>query len=324
MKSQHVLFMVGLMVVTLASCSGGSKVLAKVNGEAITEDDIVFLGEINPRIKMQTATPAGKKRVVDNIIEQDLLYSEAQREGVSRDAKVKAKVDLYRRLIVAQSLVDRRVEEAAKKYYNEHQEEFQKLALSHIMIGYRNPDEKRDAKGKTAKKEPKGHTEAEALKIANDIKARLDKGEDFSKLATELSEDQASKKQSGSLGKVWKKEPRYVSRGFEEILEKAFTLKVGEVAGPIKTTKGYHLITVTGGAELQPFEEVKDQLVQKMSGSTRSELLANLKKKAKITYPQEEKTKKAAAAAKTPEAAPPAEQPPETESQPVEPVAPGK
>lgn len=302
-----VLFMIFFAAAMLTSCSDG-KVLAKVNGEAITEDDLMFLGEINPRLKMQTGTPAGKKRVVDNIVEQNLLYNEALREGVSRDTKVKAKVDLYRRLIVAQSLVDQRVQETAKKYYDEHQEEFQKLALSHIMIAYRNPDEKKTPKEKAAKKEHKGRTEAEAVKISDGIKTRLDKGEDFAKLAQDLSEDMGSKKQGGSLGKVWKKEPRYVTRGFEAILEKAFEMKVGEVAGPIKTTKGYHLITVTSGTELQPFEEVKDQLVQKMSGSTRSELLASLKKKAKITYPQEEKAKKAAAT-KTAEPVAPAPEP---------------
>lgn len=80
--------------------------------------------------------------------------------------------------------------------------------------------------------------EAEAKKLAEDILARIKKGEDFAALAKKYSEDPGSKNTGGELG--------FFSTGamvkpFEEL---AFSLKVGEVGGPVKTDFGYHIIKV--------------------------------------------------------------------------------
>ncbi|MFH0799680.1 MAG: peptidylprolyl isomerase [Pseudomonadota bacterium] len=279
--------LLGLVVWMAAiGCGGPSsgKVLAEVNGSKITEGDLKFLGEINPRIKMQINDPAGQKRILDNLVEQDLLYQEAVREGINHRADVKAKIDLYRRVIISQSLIDADIEKAAKKYYDEHQGEFNKLVLSHIMVKYAAPEET-----KNAKKGEKLRTEEEALKEAQDIKARIDKGEEFAKVAKDTSDDVASKARGGDLGPAMKDEPRLVQRGFGPLLEKASELKVGEVAGPIKTDKGYHIITVTRGLELEPFDEAKQMIVMKLRDTSRQDLLARLKKDAKISFPEDEK-----------------------------------
>lgn len=73
---------------------------------------------------------------------------------------------------------------------------------------------------------------------AQDALARLDDGESFEGLAAELSVDPGSAEQGGDLG--------CTGRGafvgpFEEA---AFSAPVGEVAGPVATTFGWHLIRV--------------------------------------------------------------------------------
>lgn len=276
--------------VMIAGCQAGGrgKVLVEVSGTKITDGDLDFLGTINPRIQAQIVNPEGKRRILDNLVEQELLYQDALKKGVNREADVKAKIDLYRRVIIAQSLVDEEIEKAAKKYYDEHADEFKMLKVAHIMIKYANPADIKKAK-ETKKGAPKEtlRSEEEALKLANDVKTRLDKGEDFATVAKEVSDDMMTKNRGGDLGPAAKGDKRFDARGFGSILDKAFELKVGEIGGPIKTNQGYHLVTVTQGVELQPFDEAKTGIVFKIRNDVRNELLANLKKEAKIKYPEE-------------------------------------
>lgn len=294
----------GFMV---ANCGGGlttssGKTLVSVNGKKITEGDIEFLGNINPRIKAQLASPAGKKRILDNLVEQELLYQEAVKKGINRDPEVRAKAELYRRVIVAQSLLDNELEQAAKRYYKENSVEFKKLKMSQIMIRY---GDKKGKKGKGI------HSEKEALKIAGEVKARLDKGEDFAKVATEVSEDMATKRRGGGMGLVAKGDKRFEARGYGPLVEKAYEIKVGEIAGPIKTEKGYHIITVTRGVELESFDDAKAGIAFKQKNKLKNETLARLKKEGSVTYADELTPKK-------PEA------PAATGKQPVLPVAPAQ
>ena len=299
MKKLVCLWGIIFAAVILAGCgdtTSKGKVLVDINGNKITEGTLEFLGDINPRIKAQIASPAGRKRILNNLVEQNLLYQEAVKEGINRDPTVKAKVDLYRRVIIAQSLMEKQIEEAAKKYYEDNQGEFKKLMLSQIMVRYSSPEEikkaKKTKKGKKGKR-AKLHTEKEALKIANDIKAKLDKGEGFEKVAKENSEDPATKSRGGNLGPASKGDKRLAARGYGPLLEKAFEMKVGEISGPIKTSKGYHIITVTKGIELEPYEDAKRSIIIKVRNDTRKNLLARLKKDATIVYPEEKREKKA-------------------------------
>jgi len=101
---------------------------------------------------------------------------------------------------------------------------------------------------------------ADAEKRAQDIKAKLAAGEDFAKLATELSADAGSKGQGGDLG---------FSSGdaFPEEFEAALaTLKVGEVSAPVKTDSGIHLIKLLAerGSNAPTFEESKASIAEQL------------------------------------------------------------
>lgn len=78
--------------------------------------------------------------------------------------------------------------------------------------------------------------DADALKRIQDIEKRARAGEDFGKLAKEYSQDEGSVSTGGDLG--------LAGRGmFVPEFEKAlFSLKTGEISGPVKSPYGYHLI----------------------------------------------------------------------------------
>lgn len=289
MKTWKVLSLIAVVAIVAAGCgSGGSgKTLVEINGSKITDEDIKFLGEINPRIQAQLQSPAAKQRVIDNLVEQELLYQDALKEGVNRDSAVKAKIELYRRVIIAQSLLEKEADKAAKKFYDDNSNDFKKLKFSNILVKFTTPEQQKAAKGS----KEQTRSEEAALKIANELKAKIDGGADFAAVAKESSDDFMTKANGGDMGLSSKDDKRLTSRGYAPLLDKAFEMKVGEVYGPIKTSDGYHIITVTKAAEVVPFEEAKQEILFKVRNDSRTELLAKLKKNAKIIYPEEEAKK---------------------------------
>jgi parvulin-like peptidyl-prolyl isomerase len=86
--------------------------------------------------------------------------------------------------------------------------------------------------------------EEDALKIVDELKA----GASFAELAKQDSTDDSNKDQGGDLG--------WLPRGqmATEFDNAAFTLAVGEISQPVKTTSGYHIIQVLGH-ETRPLDE---------------------------------------------------------------------
>lgn len=85
---------------------------------------------------------------------------------------------------------------------------------------------------------------------ANVIYKQLLKGTDFAGLAKVLSIDTGSKDKGGDLG--------WFGRGkmVPEFEDAAFSMKVGEISKPIKSTYGYHIIQVLGH-EVRPLTETE-------------------------------------------------------------------
>ncbi len=76
--------------------------------------------------------------------------------------------------------------------------------------------------------------------LAKQIYDRLKAGEDFGKLAKELSTDTGSAVKGGDLG--WFGKGKMVAE-FENV---AFSLQIGEISQPVKSQYGYHIIQVLG------------------------------------------------------------------------------
>jgi foldase protein PrsA len=93
----------------------------------------------------------------------------------------------------------------------------------------------------------------EAKKLAEDTAARLKKGEDFAKLAKELSDDPGSKDNGGLY------ENADVNGWVPEFKKAALALPLNQISDPVKTDYGYHVMKVESRKE-QTFDEVKDKL----------------------------------------------------------------
>jgi len=92
------------------------------------------------------------------------------------------------------------------------------------------------------------HILVKTYEEALQAKARLDKGEDFAKVAQELSTDTGSKEQGGDLG--WFPRGQMV----KEFEDAAFALAVNQISDPVTTTLGVHLIQVLARDPKRPLE----------------------------------------------------------------------
>lgn len=125
-------------------------------------------------------------------------------------------------------------DEEIKQYYRDHQEEFEEVRARHILIA-------------TAATEPSDQSSPkpsvtidEARKIAQGLRDRIMRGEDFAKVAEERSDDPGSKVKGGDLGYFLKGQ---MTPPFEAV---AFSLPVGQVSELVETEFGIHIIKVEG------------------------------------------------------------------------------
>ncbi len=282
-----------LPIVAFAGCER-SPTLAKVGGQRITQGDLEVLSDVNPRLKPRLATEAGKRKILENYVEQALLYREANRRGLQRTPETKQKLDLYKKVIIAQALLDDELNRQIKEYYDNHRDEFERVKIAHVLI--------RTTPEKTDKKKPApARTEAAARKMIESIQQKLAKGEDFGKIASDLSEDSRTKKEQGGLGYVTLRDKRLERWGWLALAENAFALKNGEVSQPVNTVDGIHLVKVLEEKKLQPFEEAESGIRFRIQSDVRQKLLDQLKEKYKVVYVEAKKP-----AAATPTEIPPA------------------
>jgi parvulin-like peptidyl-prolyl isomerase len=113
-------------------------------------------------------------------------------------------------------------------------------------------------------------------KLAKEIKARADQGEDFVKLAKLYSDDPGVKSNEGELTL-----PR--GRAEPEFETAAFALKPNQISDIVETKYGYHIIKMLEKipAHHQQFaeveEKIKDHLVSTQAGKRRPAYLAKIK-----------------------------------------------
>jgi peptidyl-prolyl cis-trans isomerase D len=97
---------------------------------------------------------------------------------------------------------------------------------------------------------------------ANAALERLRAGEDFAKVATELSDDAGSKADGGDLG--------FFRRGqmVKPFEDAAFALGPGELGGPVRSDFGFHVIRLEEkrAAELRTYEAVREELAREILG----------------------------------------------------------
>lgn len=115
---------------------------------------------------------------------------------------------------------------------------------------------------------PINDNEEEVKAEIEKVAARINKGEDFSKIAKEVSQDPGSAKDGGDLG--------WVAKGdmVEAFDEKLFSMAAGDISEPVLSTFGYHLIKLTEikSPEIPLLEEIKDTLIAELKEEKAEEL----------------------------------------------------
>jgi peptidyl-prolyl cis-trans isomerase C len=159
------------------------------------------------------------------------------------------------------------------------------------------------------KQKPETEVHARHILVATEDEAktalkRLMGGEEFEKLAKELSKDPGS--EGGDLG--WFTKDRMVP----EFADAAFKLDVGQVSDPVKSPFGWHIIEILDKREKTPptFDQVKDQVSRYVVQKAQLAYVTDLRKNAKVEIteppapPAPAKTDKPAAASPAPAPAP--------------------
>jgi peptidylprolyl isomerase len=122
-------------------------------------------------------------------------------------------------------------------------------------------------------------TVAEKRDQAQRVIERAKGGEDFAKLARELSDDAATRAEGGDLGFFGKD---MLPKAIEEMV---FAMQPGEIRGPVRADRGFHVIKLVDRKtkDPKPFDDVKDdirmQLRQKDMERQTKTYLAELRKK---------------------------------------------
>lgn len=262
------LFLILALAVSLSHCTKKEEkpqVLARIENRTITIEDFRREIESLPEFfKPLLVEPKAKKEFLGKLIDREILILEAEKVGIDKREDVMRKIEECRRGVILEAFIseimagkDEVTDEEAKKYYDEHKEEFQlgeRIRVRHIVV--------------------------KTLEEAQEIKKRLERGEDFAELARKYSISPAAK-WGGDLG--------YIQRGQvgKEFEKAAFSLKKpGDISDIVKTTFGYHIIKLEDRKPPQQlsFEEVKDKIKNRLKEEKRSKILEEYLKKAKKSY----------------------------------------
>jgi parvulin-like peptidyl-prolyl isomerase len=303
------LVLAGVLLLSVTACSNADWA-AKVNGQVIKKSDITAqLDQLKATYPDMFKGTDGKtrtdeffQRLLDQEISKVLVQQEAVKQGINiSDAEINAKIDELKKgfpndaafqdalkknnmtldklkeqekiQIQSQKLLDKISQNSAaseaemKDYYNKNKASLftDKAAVhaAHILFDLKD--------------------QATAQKTLDQIKADPSK---FADLAKKLSKDPGSATKGGDLG--WPTSP-YVPE-FQKALD---SLSKGQLDQQlVKSQFGWHIIKVIEkrGETVKPYESVKAQikqiLMQQKNADTFQKLLDQLKKAAKIEYPQ--------------------------------------
>lgn len=237
------------------------------------------LSELSPRLKAKIDNPLTKSKIVENIVDQRLLYQEAVKRGLDKDPVVLTKLMIHRQNIIANALLEQELESAMKKEYEKRiDKQFSRIPISIIAVNFMKKDDIKKGKKPSEKDKQK------ALQKIKSIQAKLKKGEDFAKLAKEYSDDKRTSSKGGAAGAVAKDDKRMSRMGLKAVTNKAFDLKKGETSGPIETKHAYYLVKVTDEPQVTSFEDAKRVLGFQLQNQVKAKVMRTVKSSAKVVY----------------------------------------
>jgi parvulin-like peptidyl-prolyl isomerase len=234
-----------LMLAACAERNDGETVLARVDGDAVTESDFRRELGLRPFARQEyLETLPGRKEMLELLVRRRIVLSEAERTSFVRRPDVKKKVDdidaEFRR-----RQQDAREQLIVGEYFRHLQERDLKVTDQDVRDFWSNEKEVRAA-----------HILFQDAAGAQKALERLKGGAKFESLAKELSQDPATGRQGGDLG--WLMRGTLVPE-FEEAL---FSLKPGEVSGAVESPYGFHVVRKTDERALAaaPFEQSAEKI----------------------------------------------------------------
>lgn len=220
-----------------------NRVLAVAAGRPITESDVEMLLEtLDPHTAMQFDSEEGRAQLVEELINQELLFADAKERALDKEFEFLAEVERLKASYLKQYALSKLFkaihigDAELKMFYNQNRAYMHKpesVRASHILVN--------------------------DLETAEKVLTELKDGLSFEDAAAQYSQC-PSKDQGGDLGSFTR------GKMVPEFEEVAFTLEPEVISNPVETQFGFHLIKVT---EKQPagelsFDDVKDQLTQQL------------------------------------------------------------
>jgi len=213
-------------------------VVALVNGVPI--DDAEFQRELERRQRNTTASDANALavQVLDALIEQEIIRQAAAALDISvTDEEARDEVEALRASISAEDWQN-------SLELNGFTEEEFVLAQQEALLTQRVRDAVLAPLNDPVRQVRARHIVVQTEDAANSILARLQSGEPFEALAAEASIDVTTRDQGGDLG--WFTAEELMDRRLASV---AFSLEPGQIAGPVATSIGYHIVQTLEVAE---------------------------------------------------------------------------
>lgn len=216
-----------------------NKVLAKVGDKEVRYNDVVnFISQMDGG--QQFMTPQGINQIAEELVNQELLYIQAKKDGLDKDEEYLKEVEFTKENMLKNYALHKLFlgievsEKDIKDYYDKNQDMMKSpvyYKAKHILV----------------KEE----------ELANSIYEEIVMGKSFEDAANEYSIDNHDKN-GGDLGEF---PAGTMVKEFEDVLNQ---LKEGEVSKPVKTQFGYHLIKLDHkhDSHVASLEEVKDRIYQ--------------------------------------------------------------
>ena len=239
-----------------ASAAGKNGVAAEVNGQKVMVSELKQAYEMNPAAQQQLSFEDFYNKFIDVYVNGVMLYQAAEKAGVENSPEYKKQLKVLKEELASKIYLEQQVDkkisqDKIKEVYNEYKSQFKpekEVKAKHILVS----DEK----------------------TANEVIAKLKKGEKFDDLAKEYSIDKAA-----NLG--------YFTKDVmvPEFSKAAFAMKKGQYSkAPVKTKFGYHVIMVEDSRMTKPAElkQVEPQIKMQLSREAANDLFKEINSKAKI------------------------------------------
>lgn len=244
-----------------------SKILATVNGIAITEDEVdELIANLGPRGQSYN-NPQGRQVVLGQLISSKLLLIEARANLYETEAAFKAELIRLRENLLISYATEKAVsgvtvsDSEVEEYYNANKQRFvgeNTVNASHILV----------------------KTEEEALELL----AKINAGEITFEAAAAAYSSCPSGQNGGNLGDFGQ------GQMVPEFDAAVFAMEVGEISSaPVKTQFGYHLIKLIAkndAAEI-PLAEIAGEIKEALLSEKRRTAYEKKINQLKILYPVE-------------------------------------